>query len=168
MNVFVVRADITTLALDAIVNAANPWLTPGGGVDGAIHRAAGPALAEACKELRGCQVGSAKITPGFALSCRLVIHAVGPDCRVVEDMEEATVLLRATYTAVMNLAWKNKVSTLAIPAISTGLYQFPVAKACRVAVGAVKEFGGDLPEDVYFVAFTEDVERAYIKALEEY
>lgn len=166
MNIWVVRSDITDLQVDAIVNAANPWLAGGGGVDGAIHRAAGSKLAEACEHLHGCKPGSAKLTLGYDLPAKYVIHAVGPDCRVVEDPEEATTLLRSTYITCLGIAREHGCKSIAFPAISTGLYRFPMDKAARIAVGVLMDWKSDCPSEVYLVAFTEEMETAYYKALE--
>ncbi len=131
----IVVADITTLDVDAIVNAANRTLLGGGGVDGAIHRAAGPQLLEACRALGGCATGSAKITPGFQLKARYVIHAVGPVWSGGRDDEEA--LLAGCYRSALDLGAEHRLGSLAYPAISTGIYRFPADLAARIAVGTV-------------------------------
>ncbi len=131
----IIVADITTLDVDAIVNAANRSLLGGGGVDGAIHRAAGPELYEACKALDGCETGSAKITPGFGLKARFVIHAVGPVWRGGGHDEEA--LLASCYRTALDLAAAHKLASIAYPAISTGVFRFPPDLAARIAVGTV-------------------------------
>ena len=131
----IVVADITTLDVAAIVNAANRSLLGGGGVDGAIHRAAGPELYEECKMLGGCETGSAKITRGYALKARHVIHAVGPVWNGGGNGEDA--LLASCYRTALDLAAAHALNSIAYPAISTGIYRFPADLAARIAVGTV-------------------------------
>lgn len=128
-------ADITTLALDAIVNAANRTLLGGGGVDGAIHRAAGPELLAECRTLGGCQTGSARITRGYRLLAKHVIHAVGPVWSGGGKGEEE--FLASCYRTALDLAAEHRLRSLAFPAISTGIYRFPPDRAARIAVGTV-------------------------------
>ena len=133
-----VRGDITEQDVDAIVNAANSSLLGGGGVDGAIHRAAGPELLEYCRELGGCDTGSAKATPGFRLKARWVIHTVGPVSGAHGGREAG--LLAACYRNALALAVANHVKTIAFPAISTGVYGYPKDEAARVASIAIEQF----------------------------
>jgi len=139
----ILEGDITTLDVDAIVNAANEALAPGGGVCGAIHRAAGPELAAACARLGGCATGEARITPGFDLRARHVIHAVGPVWGGGERGEGE--LLAACYRNALALAAANGLSSIAFPAISTGIYGFPPDRAAFIAVRTVRETLGQLP-----------------------
>jgi O-acetyl-ADP-ribose deacetylase (regulator of RNase III) len=158
----IVVADITTLRVDAIVNAANSSLLGGGGVDGAIHRAAGPELVAECRMLGGCETGAAKITRGYRLPARHVIHAVGPVwSRGDRAEEELDPLLASCYRSSLALAAENRLASIAFPAISTGIYAFPADRAARIAVGAVMsgiEATSDLRE-VVFCCFGSDAAR---------
>jgi O-acetyl-ADP-ribose deacetylase (regulator of RNase III) len=142
----VVQNDITTLKVDAIVNAANESLLGGGGVDGAIHRAAGPELKEHCRRLGGCPTGEARITPGFKLPAKYVIHTVGPVYHGGKS-EEAT-LLANCYRNSLKLAQKNGVRTIAFPGISTGVYGYPKDEAAKIAVSVMREYEGKFDEIV--------------------
>lgn len=157
--------DITRLEIDAIVNAANEHLLPGGGVCGAIHRAAGPALEAACRRIGHCPTGSAVMTPGFGLKARFVVHAVGPVWKGGEAGEEA--LLRGCYEAALALAAEARLKDIAFPAISTGIFGYPIEPAARVAVGTVAAFLSRQaqPERVVFCCFDEAIATIYRAAL---
>jgi O-acetyl-ADP-ribose deacetylase (regulator of RNase III) len=148
-----IQGDITQQAVNAIVNAANTSLLGGGGVDGAIHRAAGKQLLEECRRLRGCATGEAKITQGYQLPARWVIHTVGPIWHGGKQREDE--LLASCYRNSLALATEYEISSIAFPAISTGVYAFPVERATRIAVSEVKAFLGhsDAIAQVIFVCF---------------
>ena len=156
-RVRLVRQDITTLDVDAIVNAANSRLLGGGGVDGAIHRAAGPRLLEECRRLGGCPPGDVRMTRGHALPARWVIHAVGPIWRGGDHDEDA--LLASCYRRALALAAERGFTSVAFPAISCGVYGFPIGRACRIALGEITSFLGHsaVPTQVLLVAVDETV-----------
>jgi len=163
-------ADITTLAVDAIVNAANERMLGGGGVDGAIHRAAGPKLLEACRAIPEvgpgvrCPTGEARITPGFDLSARFVIHTVGPIWHGGDQHEDD--LLASCYRSSLNLAREHALRTIAFPAISTGVYGFPVERAAAIAVRTVRDFlaRAEAIEKVMLVCFDAESLGAFERA----
>jgi O-acetyl-ADP-ribose deacetylase (regulator of RNase III) len=165
-QIAIVRGDITKLAVEAIVNAANSALSGGGGVDGAIHRAAGPELLEACRRIGACPTGSAVITRGYNLRAGHVIHAVGPVWSGGDRGEDE--LLASCYRRSLELAQEHAIRSLAFPAISCGAYGFPVHRAGRVAVRAVFETLPACPavEQVLLVAFEQTVETALVRAIE--
>lgn len=162
----VVEGDITQLKVDAIVNAANTTLLGGGGVDGAIHRAAGPKLLEECKTLGGCQTGEAKITKGYNLPANFVIHTVGPVWNGGKRNEDK--LLANCYKNSLALAMKHNIETIAFPSISTGVYRFPVERACKIATCQVKKFleNDKTIEKVIFVCFNKEVYECYLSNLQ--
>lgn len=151
--------DITTLRMDAIVNAANEMLAPGGGVCGAIHAKAGPELAVACAALGGCPTGEARITPGFRLPAKHVIHAVGPFWRGGTAGEPE--LLASAYRSSLRLADEHRLETVAYPAISTGIFGYPFQAATRIAVQTVQAAKHEHVRQVVFACFTSDVLQAF-------
>ncbi len=167
MKIEILRSDITQLEVDAIVNAANTSLLGGGGVDGAIHRAAGKKLLEECRTLNGCETGFAKLTQGYDLPAKYVIHAVGPVWHGGTQGEEA--LLASCYTQSIKIADAHKLRSIAFPAISCGVYRFPIDRASAIAVRAVlcavKETS---VEHVIFSCHSEEVEHALKESLAEF
>jgi O-acetyl-ADP-ribose deacetylase (regulator of RNase III) len=161
----ILRGDITKLEVDAIVNAANTTLLGGGGVDGAIHRAAGPELLAECRTLGGCKAGEAKITRGYRLPARFVIHAVGPIWRGGKHGEPET--LANCYRNSLQVAVENEIKTIAFPAISCGVYGYPIQEAAQVAVNTTREFleSTDEIDKVIFVLWSDDIYEAYRRIL---
>ncbi len=165
-RIAVLQRDITRLHVDAIVNAANSSLLGGGGVDGAIHRAAGPRLLEECRGLGGCETGQAKITPGYNLPARYVIHTVGPVWRGGGRGEDG--LLAGCYRSCFAIAEQYRIGSLAFPAISTGAYRFPLERATAIAVAETRDFlrRNTSVERVTFACFGEGAYRCYLAAVQ--
>ena len=163
----ITQGDITSQKVDAIVNAANTTLLGGGGVDGAIHRAAGPQLLEECRKLNGCDTGDAKITAGYELPARYVIHTVGPVWRDGKHKEDE--LLASCYRKSLALAETNQLRTLAFPSISTGAYGFPIERACRIALREINDhlMESSQLEKVVVVCFDGKTYDHYSQALNE-
>jgi O-acetyl-ADP-ribose deacetylase (regulator of RNase III) len=161
-----IQADITTLRVDAIVNAANTSLLGGGGVDGAIHYVAGQELLEECRLLGGCSVGDAKITKGYRLPAKYVIHTVGPVWHGGNTGESA--LLASCYQRCLEVAQENGIGTIAFPAISTGVYGYPIEEATEIAVRTVRDFlkGSTSPIEVIFCCFSERDFSVYKRCVE--
>jgi O-acetyl-ADP-ribose deacetylase (regulator of RNase III) len=164
----VIVADITTLSVDAIVNAANSSMLGGGGVDGAIHRAAGPELLDECRTLHGCETGDAKITRGYRLPARHVIHAVGPVWRDGSQGEAG--LLASCYRRAIELCQANNLASVAFPAISTGVYHFPPDRAAPIAVAAVADALATAPSltRIIFCCFSDQSARLHAQAIAEH
>lgn len=163
-SIQVMQGDITKQTVDAIVNAANSSLLGGGGVDGAIHRAAGPGLLAECRLLGGCKTGEAKATNGHKLQAKYVIHTVGPVWRGGNHDEER--LLASCYRRCLEVANKLRVTSIAFPAISTGIYGFPKQRAARIAVQEVQGYMGDI-ETLLFLCFDDDTARIYRELLSQ-
>lgn len=165
-----VQKDITKICeVEAIVNAANTSLLGGGGVDGAIHRAAGPQLLEECYRLHGCKTGDAKITKAYQLPCDYVIHTVGPIWYGGNHQEEA--MLASCYVSVLEVAMQNHIRSLAFPSISTGAYHFPLDKAARIAIETTKAFLNDHEDafdEIWWVLFDQRTYDAYENAYKNY
>jgi O-acetyl-ADP-ribose deacetylase len=166
-RISIIEGDITEQKVDVIVNAANSSLLGGGGVDGAIHRAAGPKLLEECRMLNGCKTGEAKITKGYNLPARWVIHTVGPVWRGGNNHEDE--LLAQCYTNSLALATRHRLETVAFPSISTGVYGFPVERASRIALKAVASYlsTADFPKTIFVVCFSHNDYRTYSNSLKE-
>ena len=161
----ILKGDITKLKVDAIVNAANRSLLGGGGVDGAIHRAAGCELLEECRTLNGCKTGQSKITKGYKLPSRYVIHTVGPVWHGGKSNERE--LLKSCYETALNLAKENGIKTIAFPAISCGVYRFPLEEACKIATDTVEGFinSNNCIEKVVFIGINDNVVETYKRIL---
>ncbi len=163
----IIQGDITRLEADAIVNAANTTLLGGGGVDGPIHRAAGPRLLVECRRLGGCPTGKAKATGGYRLPARYVFHTVGPVWQ--EGAHQEDDLLASCYRECMKLAQAHRVKTIAFPAISCGVYHFPVERAARIAISTLLDCLKDMPgmEKIHLVCFDPQIYQTYRKVLRE-
>lgn len=167
-NIIIKQGDITSADVDAIVNAANSVMLGGGGVDGAIHRAAGPLLLKECKTIKSvngirCPVGEAKITKGYNLKAKHVIHTVGPQYKIAQNPQE---LLKAAYTSSLNLAISNQCKSIAFPAISCGVYGYPAEEAAEISLSVCrKELYGHL--EIYFYLFSRELENIWIEALKK-
>lgn len=163
----IVQGDITTMEVDAIVNAANTSLLGGGGVDGAIHRGAGPALVQECRKLNGCPTGGAKLTAGYHLPAKHVIHAVGPIWR--DGNQGEADLLAKTYRSCFQLAIQHEIHSIAFPSISTGAYRFPIEQACRIALSESRRAlqDNELLRRLVFVCFDAPAMTVYEAAISD-
>ncbi|QSJ20798.1 O-acetyl-ADP-ribose deacetylase [Nostoc sp. UHCC 0702] len=166
-QIVIIQGDITQLEIDAIVNAANSSLLGGGGVDGAIHRAAGRELLEECRQLQGCETGEAKITKGYHLPAKWVIHTVGPVWEGGNYGEDE--LLASCYSNSLALAEKYQIKTIAFPAISTGVYGFPMERASKIAITEVNKFlqNHNSLKQVIFVCFSQNAYDSYQRVMQE-
>lgn len=164
----IIKADITKLEIEAIVNAANQSLLGGGGVDGAIHRAAGPQLLEYCRTLGGCETGEAKITPGFNLPAQWIIHTVGPVWKGGSSNEAG--LLQNCYKNSLNIALAKNIKSIAFPAISTGIYGYPKTQAADIALTSVRTFlqNHELPQQVVLTCFSNEDLEIYNQIFQKY
>ena len=170
MNFEVIVTDITKLKVDAIVNAANNSLLGGGGVDGAIHRAAGPKLLEECRPLKGCATGSAKATKGYDLPAKYVLHAVGPNCNIINQKQKAPQLLKGCYETCLDLAKNMGIRSIAFPAISCGIYAYPVAEATEVAVKTICNYPDKDKhfDKIIFAVSSPEIAQIYNNCLKKY
>ena len=164
IDIEVIQGDITKLKVDAIVNAANCSLLGGGGVDGAIHRAAGPELLQACIPLKGCETGQAKITPGFKLPAKFVIHTPGPV--YCDGQHGEPTLLKSCYKSCLDLAEENACEMVAFPAISTGVYGYPWKEATEIAVNTVHDYPARNIKKVIFCCFSAQMKKIYQEVLQ--
>ena len=164
MRIKAIIGDITKIDVEAVVNAANTSLLGGGGVDGAIHRAAGKELLEECRKLNGCKVGEAKLTKGYLLPAKFIIHTVGPVWNGGNNNEED--VLKSCYKNCLKLAAENKIKSIAFPCISTGRFHFPIEKAAKIAIQSARDAieHGDITE-IYFVCFDEQNYNEYAREL---
>jgi len=163
MNIEIIKTDITLLKIDAIINAANNAMCGGGGVDGAIHRKAGRELLTECRTLKGCKTGKAKLTKGYNLPAKYIIHTVGPVWYGGHKNEEF--LLTSCYQECLKIADTNGFKVIAFPAISCGAYRFPINKACDIAIKEVYNFKSTVLDKVIFSCFDTKIERALTKSL---
>jgi O-acetyl-ADP-ribose deacetylase (regulator of RNase III) len=164
----VVKGDITKMEVEAIVNAANCSLLGGGGVDGAIHRAAGPQLLQECRQIGGCPTGEARLTKGYLLTAKYVIHTVGP--MWFDGLNNEEILLAKAYENSLQLAVKKNIKSIAFPAISCGVYRFPVEKAAKIAANVLGKFIKEnyTIHHIYFVCFSDEIQEHFLNAMKEY